>query len=184
MKYNIGLKMNNAMDHGSQEISNDFSDHPTAMIYDVAQVVSEKLGSDEQSRGLVEQLTISPDTTEHETLQDQSSSASATSDSLQYPQAASQDLEAATTPPEPPYSIFTRSEKRLALTMAALSAIISPLSSSIYLPALNTLSHHYNVSNSLINLTVTSYLVFRKQNLLELNSLVGLTYELRIETCF
>lgn len=61
----------------------------------------------------------------------------------------------------PPYSVFTTGERRLTLTMASCAAFISPLSSSIYLPALNTLAHHYDVSNSLINLTVTSYLIFQ-----------------------
>lgn len=61
----------------------------------------------------------------------------------------------------PPYSIFTTAERRMTLVMAAFAAFISPLSSTIYLPALNTLASHYDVSNSLINLTVTSYLIFQ-----------------------
>lgn len=64
--------------------------------------------------------------------------------------------------PEPPFSIFSRSEKTFIVIIASLAALFSPLSANIYYPALNILAKDLNVSNSLINLTITSYLVKEK----------------------
>jgi len=66
---------------------------------------------------------------------------------------------AGATEPEPPFSIFSRSEKTFIVVVASLAALFSPLSANIYYPALNVLAKDLKVSNSLINLTVTSYLV-------------------------
>jgi MFS family permease len=60
-----------------------------------------------------------------------------------------------------PYSVFSTSQKRLIVFMVFLAGFVSPLSSSIYLPALNTLAEHYHKSNSMINLTLTSFMVFQ-----------------------
>ncbi|KAI1086837.1 MFS general substrate transporter [Rostrohypoxylon terebratum] len=62
---------------------------------------------------------------------------------------------------EPPYSIFTHREKAVMILTVSFTALISPLSSAIYLPALPSLAHDLNVSTSLINLTVTTYLIFQ-----------------------
>jgi len=58
-----------------------------------------------------------------------------------------------------PYSCYTVWQKRGLVFAAALAAFFSPLSASIYIPALTTLATAENVSNTLINLTITSYLV-------------------------
>ena len=63
---------------------------------------------------------------------------------------------------EPPFSVFSRGEKTFLVVMASLAALFSPLSANIYYPALNVLATDLNVSNSLINLTITSYLVRQK----------------------
>lgn len=60
---------------------------------------------------------------------------------------------------EPPYSIFTHREKATMILLVSFTAIISPLSGAVYLPALPSLARDLNVSTSLINLTVTTYLV-------------------------
>ena len=57
------------------------------------------------------------------------------------------------------HSIFTRRERQFIVAITSLAAFFSPVSSSIYFPALNTLSVVLGVSVSLINLTVTTYLV-------------------------
>ncbi|KAI0114602.1 MFS general substrate transporter [Hypoxylon sp. NC0597] len=62
---------------------------------------------------------------------------------------------------EPPYSIFTDREKALMILMVSFTAMISPLSGAIYLPALPSLARDLNVSTSLINLTVTTYMVLQ-----------------------
>lgn len=61
--------------------------------------------------------------------------------------------------PEQPYSVFSKGEIRFIVFCASLAALFSPLSANIYYPALTTLATDLNVSNSLINLTVTTYLV-------------------------
>lgn len=58
-----------------------------------------------------------------------------------------------------PYSVFSGGERALVIVIGSFAALISPLSSSIYLPALNSLAYDMDVSVSLINLTITSYLV-------------------------
>jgi len=58
-----------------------------------------------------------------------------------------------------PYSCYTVWQKRGLIFAAALAAFFSPLSASVYIPALTTLATAENVSNTLINLTITSYLV-------------------------
>lgn len=57
------------------------------------------------------------------------------------------------------YSVFTISQRRYIVFMASWAGFFSPVSSQIYFPALNTLARDLHVSNSLINLTLTSYMV-------------------------
>ncbi|KAK9237466.1 major facilitator superfamily domain-containing protein [Lipomyces kononenkoae] len=57
------------------------------------------------------------------------------------------------------YSVFTVPQKRLIIAAASLTAFFSPLSSSIYMPALNTIASDLNVSPTQINLSVTTYLI-------------------------
>ncbi|KZF25531.1 MFS general substrate transporter [Xylona heveae TC161] len=61
----------------------------------------------------------------------------------------------------PPFSVFTKWQKRFIVFMVALGGFYSPLSANIYFPALNTLSHELNVSSELMNLTITSYMIFQ-----------------------
>jgi hypothetical protein len=61
--------------------------------------------------------------------------------------------------PVPPYSSFSNGMKRYIVFTAAGAGFFSSLSAQIYFPALNTLAEDLNVSASLINLTVTSYMV-------------------------
>ena len=62
---------------------------------------------------------------------------------------------------EPPYSIFSRRQRRLLIVIASLAALFSPLTANIYYPALNTLSDDLHESLSKINLTITTYLIFQ-----------------------
>jgi len=76
---------------------------------------------------------------------------------------------ASSTPGQPPsdqrgdegevYSIYQGKAKILIVLTASISGFFSPLSANIYLPALNTLADQLHVSNTLINLTVTTYMV-------------------------
>ena len=57
------------------------------------------------------------------------------------------------------FSVFTVNQKRAIVAAGSLAAFFSPLSSSIYFPALDTVADALGVSTSKINLTVTTYLV-------------------------
>ena len=61
----------------------------------------------------------------------------------------------------PVFSVFTRHHKRLIVFLASFGGFFSPLSANIYFPALNSLARDLNVSNGLINLTLTSYMIFQ-----------------------
>jgi len=76
---------------------------------------------------------------------------------------AAQDMESLrqTTTNTPPWSVFTLRQKRFIVLMVALAGFFSPLSANIYFPALNTLSSYFHVSSGIINLTLTSYMVFQ-----------------------
>ena len=45
--------------------------------------------------------------------------------------------------------------------MVAIAGFFLPLSANIYFPALNTLATEFHVSSAIINLTLTSYMVFQ-----------------------
>lgn len=66
--------------------------------------------------------------------------------------------------PEPPYTVFSYWEKVGIIILVSFLAMISPLSSTVFLPAIPSIAKDMGVSISLINLTVTTYLV---RNLLQ-----------------
>lgn len=68
-----------------------------------------------------------------------------------------EEAEASVLPPL--HSVFSARQKTLIVLMTSLGSLFSPLSSFIYLPALNTLASNLHVSNASINLTVTSYMI-------------------------
>ncbi|KAH6724902.1 putative multidrug transporter [Leptodontidium sp. MPI-SDFR-AT-0119] len=75
-----------------------------------------------------------------------------------------QEQESSTPPtatPEIPYSIFTTPQKALIITLVSIAATFSGFASNIYFPAIPTLSRSLSVSPELINLTVTSYMIFQ-----------------------
>ena len=58
-----------------------------------------------------------------------------------------------------PYSVFTHNEKRIIILCTGLSQFFSPISSQIYFPSLDAIASDLHVSSSLVNLTITVYLV-------------------------
>jgi hypothetical protein len=58
-----------------------------------------------------------------------------------------------------PYSVYNQTTKTFLIISVSFMAIISPLSSAVYLPAVPQIGHDLDVSPSLINLTITSYMV-------------------------
>lgn len=65
------------------------------------------------------------------------------------------------TTPEPLFSTFTLTQKKLIVLTISFIGLLSPLSASIYFPAIGTLANDLHVSVTDINLTVTTYLVSR-----------------------
>ncbi|KAJ4145919.1 hypothetical protein LMH87_004750 [Akanthomyces muscarius] len=63
------------------------------------------------------------------------------------------------TEPLRPYSVFTGLQKRAIILSASFMGLLSFMGSSIYFPAVNQIAHDLNISNSKINLSVTTFLV-------------------------
>lgn len=61
----------------------------------------------------------------------------------------------------PPYSDFSPGMKSWITAMVAVGSFISPVTANIYFPALNPIAEDLGVSISLINLTLTTYMVFQ-----------------------
>ena len=57
------------------------------------------------------------------------------------------------------FTVFTETQKLYIVFMASWAGFFSPVSSQIYYPALDSLAKSLDVSISLINLTLTSYMV-------------------------
>jgi hypothetical protein len=62
-------------------------------------------------------------------------------------------------PSEPPFTIFSRNTRIFIVFMVAVSALISPFAATLYYPALNPLAQELHVSSSLINLSITTFMV-------------------------
>lgn len=61
----------------------------------------------------------------------------------------------------PPYTVFTTGKKRFIVIMAMVGGFFSPFSANIYFPALNLIASDLHVSNALVNLTLTTYMIFQ-----------------------
>lgn len=57
--------------------------------------------------------------------------------------------------------MFTLWEKRLMVFIASAASFFFPISANIYFPSLNTLSQNYGVSETIVNLNVTFYMIFQ-----------------------
>jgi hypothetical protein len=79
------------------------------------------------------------------------------------PEALDADAEALERAPTTgePYTIFSKSQKNFIVFIAAFAGMFSPLAGNIYFPALNEVAGDLHVSSELINLTLTSYLIFQ-----------------------
>jgi multidrug resistance protein len=105
---------------------------------------------------------------EHESLQSASTNTSGleahADDGEAEEQAGRQDLEqglSRTSTSGEVYSAFTRSQRILIVFIAAFAGFISPLSGQIYFPALNSIAASLDVSLELVNLTLTTYMIFQ-----------------------
>ncbi|KAG9013583.1 hypothetical protein FRB94_001688 [Tulasnella sp. JGI-2019a] len=60
-----------------------------------------------------------------------------------------------------PWTILTKNEIVAVIAMTSFAGFLSPISGAIYYPVIPTLATDFNTSVSLINLTVTTYLIFQ-----------------------
>ncbi|EXJ59505.1 uncharacterized protein A1O5_12130 [Cladophialophora psammophila CBS 110553] len=60
-----------------------------------------------------------------------------------------------------PYTIFTAPQKAFIVTTVSFAATLSGFASNIYFPALPQVANDLSVSTTLVNLTVTCYLIFQ-----------------------
>ncbi|CAM1507776.1 Fc.00g046240.m01.CDS01 [Cosmosporella sp. VM-42] len=63
--------------------------------------------------------------------------------------------------PQPPHSVFTKWQRIIYVYIASVAAFASPVSSSIYYPAMSTLAKDLDTSLTNISLTITMYMVFQ-----------------------
>lgn len=68
-----------------------------------------------------------------------------------------------------PFSILSERRKIWTITIASLVTFLSPVSGSIYYPAINQLAHDLHVTPAKINLTITAFLVWLCLPLLSLS---------------
>ncbi|CAG8272316.1 unnamed protein product [Penicillium nalgiovense] len=62
---------------------------------------------------------------------------------------------------ESSFSAFSKYEKLFIVVMVTLASFFSPLSGQIYYPVMPTLVRNYHLTPELINLTVTTYMIFQ-----------------------
>ncbi|KAI5459442.1 major facilitator superfamily domain-containing protein [Mariannaea sp. PMI_226] len=60
---------------------------------------------------------------------------------------------------EPPYHVFSKPQKWNLVLLISLAGALSPLSSNIYLPVLDSISQSLSVSTSFVALTITIYMI-------------------------
>lgn len=60
-----------------------------------------------------------------------------------------------------PYSIFTSRQKALIVFLVSWAATFSSFSGNIYYPAIPAIASNLSVSTELVNITVTTYMIFR-----------------------
>lgn len=70
-------------------------------------------------------------------------------------------LEEASGDTNAPWSIWSSKQRKLIILTASFASLLSPLSGQIYFPALDTIAKDLHVSNSLVNLSITTYLIFQ-----------------------
>jgi MFS family permease len=97
------------------------------------------------------EISISPDGTQD------SITASVTTDL----EAAGSAIESTSETLPPPYSVFTRYQTVAIVSIAGLTGLLSPLSSTLYLPAIPTIALELGISVREVNFTITSYLIFQ-----------------------
>ncbi|KAJ5595272.1 uncharacterized protein N7459_001480 [Penicillium hispanicum] len=61
----------------------------------------------------------------------------------------------------PVHSAFGKHQKRFIVLMVTMASFFSPLSGQIYYPVMPTLVQNYHLTNALVNLTITTYMILQ-----------------------
>jgi MFS transporter len=61
----------------------------------------------------------------------------------------------------PAYTVFSRGTRRWMVAMATVASFVSPMTATIYYPALDALSAELRVTIAMINFTITSYMILQ-----------------------
>jgi hypothetical protein len=69
------------------------------------------------------------------------------------------ELQRTTTTTEPPYSVFTPQAKTFIVVAVSISSLVSPFGASTFYPALDVIAKDLDVTPTLINLSLTTYMV-------------------------
>ena len=89
-----------------------------------------------------------------------SSSSRSSNPKILEPEANDDDLEKLDRiPSEAPYTIFDSRTKAFITFTVSMAALISPFAATLYYPSLNPLAKALHVTPSLINLSITTYMV-------------------------
>ncbi|KAI9731213.1 MAG: hypothetical protein M1834_005406 [Cirrosporium novae-zelandiae] len=59
------------------------------------------------------------------------------------------------------YTLFSRGQRIIIISLVSFTGLLSPLSSTLYTPAIPKIAKELNVSISAVNSTITSYLIFQ-----------------------
>ncbi|MCJ1306632.1 hypothetical protein MMC25_000275 [Agyrium rufum] len=59
------------------------------------------------------------------------------------------------------WSIWSPKQKKIIILAASFASLLSPLSGQIYFPALDTIAKDLHVTDSLVNLSITTYVIFQ-----------------------
>ena len=75
----------------------------------------------------------------------------------------------------PPYTIFGPRAKMFIVLSVSVSSLISPFGATTFYPALNVLAHQLHVTPTLMNLSLTTYMVSRPLYRIRVKEKAGLT---------
>jgi hypothetical protein len=74
----------------------------------------------------------------------------------------------------PPYSIFGPGTKMWIIFLVSISALISPFAATTYYPALNVLSDVLHVSPTMVNISITTYMVRKSESFSKSNAVTNI----------
>ncbi|KAJ0114644.1 chloramphenicol resistance protein [Diaporthe amygdali] len=116
-------------------------------------------GQDPSARHMVNQAAVDPSGASPADSQKRCTDPAPSTSDTEEPEPDPEALTRATSGPV--YSVFSRGMKKWIIGVVTLTSFISPMTANIYFPALNPIAHDLGVTVTLINLTLTTYMIFQ-----------------------